>query len=182
MSSEEFDALPESEEVERWLINGELRERPMTKRNPDHSGATAAITILLGIWLRRQPKPRGKVFNGDAYFRVHREPPVNVGIDVAIASAELIARTPQGSKFFDGPPELAVEVLSPADKDEEINEKIQCYLDAGVKAVWIVDPFLRTVTVCRPDAQPRMFSIDQELSGEPYLPGFRAPVAEIFED
>ena len=36
MTTEELLALPE-DDVERWLIDGELRERPMTVRNRFHS-------------------------------------------------------------------------------------------------------------------------------------------------
>jgi hypothetical protein len=37
------------------------------------------------------------------------------------------------------------------------------------------------VMVHRPDAEPELFNIRQELSGEPHLPGFRVPVARLFE-
>jgi Uma2 family endonuclease len=50
-----------------------------------------------------------------------------------------------------------------------------------VALVWIIDPVLRTVTVCRPDAEPALFNVNQELTAEPHLPGFRVAVAEIFE-
>ena len=59
-------------------------------------------------------------------------------------------------------------------------EKIRAYLDAGVALVWLVDPDFRTVIVYRPDAAPQMFNVQQELSGEPHLPGFRTAVARIF--
>jgi Uma2 family endonuclease len=185
MTSEEFFALPDDDDVERWLINGELRtseDRPMTKRNPFHCSATAAITHLLMSWLGRQPQPRGLVLTGDAYFRLRRNPDVNVGIDVAYAPAELTATLTRKSKFLDGPPTLAVEVLSPGDKHEEVTEKISAYLESGVRLVWVLSTELRTVTVCRPDAQPQMFNVDQELSGDPHLPGFRVPVAAIFQN
>jgi Uma2 family endonuclease len=182
MTSEEFFALPDDDDVERWLIDGELRERPMTKRNPDHSSAMVNIGALLWAWVRAQPKPRGRVYSGEVYFRLRRNPDTNVGIDVAYASDELAARTPRGVKFVDGPPVLAVEILFPHDTDDDLNRKIRSYLDSGVKLVWLIDPFLSSVTVCRSDALPQMFNAEQELSGESYLPGFRVSVAEIFDD
>ena len=65
-------------------------------------------------------------------------------------------------------------------REGEISEKIDGYLAAGVALVWLIDPHLRTVEIIRPDAEPELVNIRQELSGEPHLPGFRVPVAQIF--
>ena len=58
-------------------------------------------------------------------------------------------------------------------------EKVEPYLEVGT-VVWVVDPDFRTVTVHRPGHVPETFNETQELSGEPELPGFRVPVAELF--
>lgn len=181
MNSDELFALRPSKTVDRWLFRGELRESKVTKRNPSHSGAVASLGALLQNWLRRQPPPRGKVYGGEAYFRIRTDPDTNVGIDVALASAEQAAATGKKASFVEGPPVLAAEVLSPYDKQKEIAEAIDEYLECGVKLVWIVDPYAETVTVHRPDKKPELFNADEELDGEPHLPGFRCRVAEIFE-
>ena len=54
MTAEEFLALPD-DGMERDLIRGEIREKPMTRRNRDHSGVEAKIAALLIIWLLQQP-------------------------------------------------------------------------------------------------------------------------------
>jgi Uma2 family endonuclease len=46
--------------------------------------------------------------------------------------------------------------------------------------VWVVEPRFQTVTVYQRGAEPELFNARQELVGDPYLPGFRLPVAEIF--
>ena len=58
----------------------------------------------------------------------------------------MAAQAPDDTFLIDGPPVLAVEILSPKDKHEEVVEKINAYLESGVALVWIVDPDLRTVT------------------------------------
>ena len=98
-----------------------------------------------------------------------------------MASPAQVAATKKKSSFIDGPPLLAVEVLSPYDKQREIDEAIEEYLACGVRVVWIVDPFDDTVTVYRPGHEPVLFNRTQELVGDPELPGFRCRVAEIFE-
>jgi Uma2 family endonuclease len=181
MNSDELLKLRPSKKVDRWLFRGELRESKVTKRNPSHSKATAMIATILNNWLFRQPKPRGAVFDGEAYFRIRKDPDTNVGIDVALATPEQAAATGKKASFVEGPPVLAVEVLSPYDKQKDIDEAIEEYLDCGVKVVWIIDPADETVTVYRPGHEPVLFNRTQELSGDPELPGFRCRVADIFE-
>jgi Uma2 family endonuclease len=179
MTLEEMLALPEVD-VDRELFEGRLVERPMTLRNRWHSGAEARLARLLCEWLETLPEPRGQIHSGEAGFRIRRNPDTSVGIDVAYVSAEVIAATPETSPYFEGPPILAVEILSPSNLHGEMVEKIRAYLDAGVALVWLVDPYFRTVIVYRPDVPPQMFNVQQELSGEPHLPGFKTAVTRIF--
>jgi Uma2 family endonuclease len=135
---------------------------------------------LLLNWLDRQPEPRGQVFGGEAGVRLRRMPESTVGVDVVYLSAEVAARQTEDTTLIEGVPVLAVEILSPSDTQEDIHEKIDEYLAVGVAQVWILDPADRTVRVYRPDAKPQLFNEDQELSGDPHLPGFRASVARLF--
>ena len=132
MTSDDLFALPPSKKVDRWLFRGELRESKVTKRNPFHSAATAQVTGLLVAWLGTTPKPRGKVYAGEAYFRIRQDPETNVGIDVALATPDQVAAVQKRSKFVNGAPLLAVEVLSPNDKHQEISDAIEEYLGCGV--------------------------------------------------
>jgi Uma2 family endonuclease len=181
MTSDELFAMRPSKKVDRWLFRGELRESKVTKRNPSHSSATANLARILGNWLADRPKPRGKVYTNEAYFRLRKDPDTNVGIDVAISTPEQAANTKKKSSYVDGPPLLAVEVLSPYDKHKDIVDSIDEYLDCGVKVVWIVDPYTDTVAVHRPGQEPKHYTRSDELPGDPELPGFRCSVADIFE-
>ena len=75
---------------------------------------------------------------------------------------------------------LAVEILSPSDTQETIDEKLAVSIESGVALVWVVNPRFRTVTVYRPDAPPVLFNDQLDLTAEPHLPGFRVPVARLF--
>lgn len=181
LTTDQMLALPENG-VDRELIRGELRERPMTTRSPDHSEVTAKLSQLLLNWRGQQKGPRGRVYAGEARFRLRRNPDTTVGIDVAYISPELAAATPRRAKLVDGPPSLAIEILSPSDPHEEISEKVEEYLSASVPLVWVVDPFFQTVQVHRPGREPESYNIKQSLSADPHLPGFNVDVAEIFAD
>jgi Uma2 family endonuclease len=179
MTTEEMLALP-SNNVERWLISGQLREKPMTVRNRWHSRIMARVAYFLGAWLEQQPEPRGAILCGEAGCRLRREPDTTVGIDVVYVSAELAARESTETSLIDGVPVLVVEILSPNDTQEQVDEKIDGYLQAGVALVWVIDPHDRTVTIYRPGQEPELVNVRQELSGEPHLPGFHVAASQLF--
>ncbi|HEX8201387.1 MAG TPA: Uma2 family endonuclease [Isosphaeraceae bacterium] len=179
MTLEQMHALPD-DGTQRELIRGQLRERPMTKRNRWHSRVETRIAKMLDNWLDTQPEPRGQIVSGEAGFRLSVNPDSGVGIDVAYVSAEVAAATPEKAAYFEGPPVLAVEILSPSDRQEEIDEKVALYLETGVLLVWVVSPRFRTVCVYRPGAAPELFNETHELTAEPHLPGFRVAVAQLF--
>ncbi len=180
MTAEEFAVLPEDSEVERWIIDGRLYERPMTRRSFPHSRTEASIAHLLKRWLDQQTTQPGLVLSGEAGFCLRREPLTNVGIDVAYVTTEQMAATSPNASYIAGAPLLAVEIMSPSDTFEDTTAKIEAYLQSGVALVWRVEPALKFLTVFRPDAAPRSFGVGDELTAEPHLPGFRVAVAEVF--
>ena len=173
------DLLALEDGVERDIINGEVMERPMTRRNQWHGLTESWIAHLLWGWLETLPSPRGKIYSGEIGFRLSNVPVTNLGVDVAYASAELVAATPKRASFFDGPPVLAVEILSTSDRHEDVVKKVGLYLEAGT-VVWVVDPDFRTMTVHRPGEPTRALDVSHELTGDPELPGFRVRVADVF--
>jgi Uma2 family endonuclease len=183
MTTEELLALPD-DGVERWLIRGQLREKrdtDMTKRNRFHSRIMVRVSQVLANWLDQQPEPRGAVLCGKAGVRLQHDPDSTVGVDVVYVSAEVYARQTDETTVIDGVPVVVVEILSPNDTVEEINEKIDDYRSAGAPLVWVIDPHDRTVTVYRQGAEPELVNARQELTAEPHLPGFRVPAARLFE-
>jgi Uma2 family endonuclease len=78
--------------------------------------------------------------------------------------------------FIEGPPDLAVEIISPSDSAEEVHEKALSCLEAGVRLLWVVHPRGRTVTVYAPDRTARVLGND----GGDVVPGFRLSVQSIF--
>ncbi len=177
---DQFLLIPR-DDMDRELIRGEVRERPMTRRNRFHAKAEANLARLIGNWVANQTEPTGAVYSGEVGCILHRNPDTNVGIDVAYFSLETIASQSNVTTMIDGAPILAIEILSPSDQQAEIAEKVGVYLDAGVKLVWIVDPHFRTVTVHREQTPPVLFNVNQSISGESILNGLELNVAEIFD-
>ena len=180
-------AMPD-DGVERWLIRGKLREKPseypevkMTVRNRHHSEVMMNIGYVFIGWTKSRPEPRGKVYGGEAGVRLLGTPESTVGVDVAYAPPEVVAvQSDEKTTLLDGVPTLVVEILSPNDTVDQIDEKVDDYLDAGVPVVWVVHVYRRTVTVYRPGHEPESFNVTQRLPEFPAMPGFAPAVAELF--
>ena len=111
--------------VDRYILDGELRENPsgaidpetgeiMTVRNRLHSRTTTATARELSIWLRGQSSFGGEVLTGDAGVRLTNDPERSFGVDVMVVSAEVLAAQTGESTIVEGVPTLCVEILSPS--------------------------------------------------------------------
>lgn len=74
--------------------------------------------------------------------------------------------------------DLAVEVFSPCDRMVDTLSKV--YLQAGVRAVWLVGSDQRTMATFEPDQPLTILHERDTLDSGDALPGFRVTVAEIF--
>jgi len=98
--------------------------------------------------------------------------------DLAFIRRERLPTVPRG--FWKGPPDLAVEVLSPDDRPSAIREKVGEYLARGVLVVLVIDPDERTVVAHRRLTPPIALHEDDDLDLDDVVTGFRCRVREIF--
>ncbi|MBI2760995.1 MAG: Uma2 family endonuclease [Chloroflexi bacterium] len=82
--------------------------------------------------------------------------------------------------YFEGAPDLVVEVLSPSDRPTRVARKVQQYLNAGARLVWVVDPDVRSAAIYRPGHDVIVLDEDGVLDGEDVLPGFTLALSEIW--
>lgn len=142
-----------------------------------------ASQLNVGVQLKTQGENRGHgKARTDVGVILWRNPDRVVGPDALfIANRSLpIRRSPEG--YLETIPDLVVEVRSKNDTPAYIQRKIDDYLMAGVRVVWLADPQSRTVSVYRPDAAPHVLTADQQLTVEDIIPGFTANVGELFQD
>jgi Uma2 family endonuclease len=122
----------------------------------------------------------GEAFLAETGFLISRDRDTVRAPDVAFVRKDHLPATPPEDAFWPGPPDLAVEVVSPSDTTGEIDDKVKAWLDAGSAMVWVVNPKWRSVTVYRSAADIKTLTENDELSGEDVLPGFRCRLREIF--
>lgn len=164
------------------LIDGEIVEwgANMTTRNSRHSSTLARIMAYLVFWMDARPKLEGIVAGGEARCRLASDPDRIVGLDIGVFFGKEHQKSGCFGSQFDGPPTVAIEILSGSDTHEDMVERIRVLLEAGVKQVWMVDAELRRVTINRPDGAAEFFTAKQELTAEPELPEFRVLVDSLF--
>jgi Uma2 family endonuclease len=141
--------------------------------------AIVAATLARLLHEHVNERKLGWVFGAEGGFVIGRDPDTVRAPDVAFVSAERMpASVPQG--FFPGPPDLAVEVLSPNDRASEVLGKMADWLEAGCRSVWVVDPEMQSIAVYAPKAEMRVLHISDTLTDEEVLPGFQIEVRKIF--
>jgi len=102
--------------------------------------------------------------------------------DVSFVGKErLRGRKETPSKFFQGAPDLAVEVLSPGESRRRLRQKLAQYFADGTRLAWVVNPKERTVSVYDSPDHPNILHEDERLDGGPLLPGFSFALKELFE-
>jgi Uma2 family endonuclease len=89
---------------------------------------------------------------------------------------------PSHSGYIYIPPDLAVEVVSPNDTANEVENKVVEFQSVGVSLVWVIFPESRTAYVHRGDGSVTRLREDGELTGEDLLPGFRCRLGDIFPE
>jgi Uma2 family endonuclease len=165
--------------VERFeLIEGVPYE--MSPSGIDHGDYQAILHLELGNFVRKNRL--GRTYVSDAGFVMTRNPDTVLVPDVSFVSKE---RLPNGQRapigFASFAPDIAIEVVSPSNTESEILRKTGIYLAGGVRAVWLVRPEQRTVTVFTPDAPERILQMGETLDGGNILPGFALPLVDIFQ-
>jgi Uma2 family endonuclease len=155
------------------LIKGELLT--MSPAGDEHGEITINLSTLLNIHVKANRL--GVCRSADTGFKLETNPDTVLAPDIAFIARERAGTRVPG--FRPGPPDLAVEVISPSDTKPEVDRKTALWLELGAKSVWNVNPKKRTVEVNRADGQKIVFHESDELIDDT-VPGFRVKVSEIF--
>ena len=171
MTAEELGNLPD-EPLRHELIKGELLTMPLPKY--EHMRVSANLTMILGQYVKANRL--GQVCTEGGY-KLESDPDTVLGPDVSFVALDRFALSPDG--YHDGPPDLAVEVLSPGDRRGKVEHKLLLWLEFGTKSVWLVNPRKRTVEIIHPTGERQLLHETDELVDDT-VPGFRIKVSEIF--
>ena len=158
------------------LINGELKTMPLF--GVPHGRITARLSVPLGNFV--SDHDLGEVYFGDAGFQLTWNPDTVVGPDIAYISKERLKEVAEVKGYWQGAPDLAVEVYTPGYRPGKVTERISRLFNAGTKQVWIVHLKHNTVTVYRSPSDTTTFSGSDYLESPDMFPGFRISLERIF--
>jgi Uma2 family endonuclease len=177
VTAEELWDMPEVPGKRCELVDGELVEVPGA--GALHAMIVFALARLLEDFARQHEL--GLVLpDGLAY--VLRRGPDQVRIpDVSFIAWEHVPDEGIPEGFWEGPPTLAVEVVSPNDRADDTHDRVQDYLEAGTRQVWVLWPRRRSISVYSPGADTCELGPDAVLNGGDMLPGFTVRVGDLFE-
>lgn len=174
VTADELFAMPNN--ARRELVRGEVRE--MAPAGFNHGDVTNRFAYLLSRHV--YDNDLGKVSAAETGFRLQKDPDTVRGADVAFIAKARIPKNGGPAGFWPGAPDLVVEVVSPGDTLEEVEDKVDDYLSAGARMVLVITPRRKTLTVHRSGANPVILREGDVLDTGDVVPGFRCSVADIF--
>jgi Uma2 family endonuclease len=174
VTAEELERFPE-DDYRYELVEGRvIRMSPVGYQH-------GRIAMRFGALLDHHVRSRNLgVVLIEVGFTLRSNPDTVRGPDVAFIRRERIP-TPDPRGFWKGPPDLAVEVLSPDDRPSDVRTRVEEYLMAGVPLVLVVDGDEKTVTVYRSSTAPTTLPSDDILDIGDVVSGFCCTVRDIFE-
>jgi Uma2 family endonuclease len=146
----------------------------------DIHGAVQA-NICSALIIDGQAKGLGKV-RSEVGLILRRDPDRLTGPDAVFISADSLPIRRSKEGYLETIPELVIEIRSPNDTGPEIQAKVDEYLAAGVRVVWVADPARQSITVHRVGVAVEVFGPSDLLTVPDIIPGFQARVADLFRD
>jgi Uma2 family endonuclease len=179
LTLEQFSALPEFDE--RTGSSFELDHGELIIVSPqawEHENLKAKLFLLLSKYFeerglkRRAVIETGFILDEESW----RKPDVAVMSEDALLAADRDPKQP-----LEGSPQLAIEVASPSDTSAMIGRKVDHFLAAGSRTVWVFYPESRQVHIHKVGQKTAKLGADQHLEEPEILPGFHFAISEIFE-
>lgn len=179
MSQEQFAELAQINQDVRLELTakGELIIMPPTGGETGNQN----FDLTGQIWLWNRQKPLGKAFDSSTGFVLpngaNRSPDASW---IRMERWEALT-SEQRKKLLPLCPDFAVELVSESDRLSKTQEKMQEYLENGLRLGWLIEPKNKIVEIYRPNQAVEVLEFPLTLSGEDVLPNFTLSLAEIWD-
>ena len=167
-----FELIDPEKQLE-W-VNGHAEVKEMAGARHSRIGMRLGSRMNIHV----EEHNLGAVYGPDATFMIGQRQRLP---DVSFVSAARIPPEGDPVGIWTIAPDLAVEIISPNDLIEEVEAKIHAYFAAGVQQVWLVSPQFQTLTIYDSPTKSTILQEGDELTSPELLPGFRCPVAVLFQ-
>ena len=158
------------------LVKGELLEMPPA--GGLHGSVAMRVGISLGAYVR--DNDLGETFAAETGFILSRNPDTVRAPDASFVSKDRLPIGDLPGGYIDLAPDLAVEVVSPNDREGEVLSKAEAWLQAGTRLVWVIDPATRSATVYKAPGELDHLSENDRLDGGEVVPGFSCNLKDLW--
>ena len=132
------------------------------------------------VWYWNRQSKAGVVFDSSTGFKLSngatRSPDVSW---IAIERWNSLSDK-QKRGFAPIDPDFIIELISPTDDLSTTQQKMNEYMNCGVKLGWLINPDAKEVEIYRFDKDKEIVDNPSSLSGEDILPGLTVDLADIF--
>ncbi len=182
VTPEQFEQLAYAEQIARMELTKDGELIVMSPTGGEAGRKNRRLTQRIGIWTDRDGT--GEAFDSSTVFVLpkgaRRSPDVSwIALDRwnSLTLKEKLGFPPIA-------PDFVIELVSPSDiknqRYEDLQAKMQEYLDNGVRLGWLIEPSAKTVEIYRPSKPVEILNNPRTLSGENVLSGFVLDLSEIF--
>jgi len=171
----EFCQLNRDLRIER-TATGELLI--MSPTGAETGGSNFELSGQLFNWIKQDGT--GKGFDSSTGFTLPNGATVSPDISwVKLERWNALSKDSR-TKFAPLSPDFVVEMRSPSDSLKDLQDKMQQYIDNGVRLGWLINRKPRQVYIYRPGVPVEVRENSETVSGEPELPGFVLKMTEIW--
>ena len=158
------------------LVQGVLYRMPPT--GDEHGYVTGNF---FG-WLFQHVKTNqlGELFAAETGYVVQTNPDSVIAPDCSYIAKDRWSTSQITGKYLRTAPDLVAEIVSPNDRPREVQEKVERWLQFGVRAVVVIDPKSQTVTVHQSLDQKTIYELDNTIDLNFVVPGFSLPMRQLF--
>lgn len=158
------------------LVKGVLQK--MSPAGFEHGICAAEIGSKLNVYVKTHKL--GYVCGAETGFKIAQNPDTVRAPDAAFVCQASVERQGIVRGYWEGAPDLVVEVISPGDTYAEVAQKVEEWLTAGCRMVWVLNPRRETVEVYRPNTDFTILRGTDTLEGSDVVEGFQCQVQDIF--
>lgn len=176
-------AFPEGGKWRYELVKGHVVRNPIAGGGHDY--LVYRLTMVLGAFV--EAHNLGVITLSQAGYEVALPDEQNTVLvpDLAFVQSTRVPQegSPEWTRPWNIAPDLVVEVVSPGQDKQEMNQRAYGWLERGVRLVWMIWPVSKTVDVwlLGRDRPVTTLGVDESLNGLEVIPGFTCPLAHLFK-
>jgi Uma2 family endonuclease len=180
MTDEQFYEFCQRNKDYRFELDkrGKLIIMPPTFLETSRKNAT--INVRLGVWAEKDKT--GYAFESDGMFTLpngaKRAPDA---FWITKKNYLSLSNEEREETFARIVPDFVIELRSKTDSLKAIKEKMEEYIENGVRLGWLIDPYEKRIYIYRENGEIEILDNPQKVSGENVLQGFELDLAEIFD-